>query len=81
MYIGHVFGNRLENTQQPVGRQHHGVPVSQKDSLHYHLLAAPANLLQHLLLVPGAKLLLLGGVHVAEGALVPGTAIGDRQNQ
>src|SRR5690606_9636612 len=55
--------------------------ISEKDPLHDQALTTLANFLEHPFFIPGTEFLLRRGVHVAEGALVPGTAVGHRQDQ
>ena len=83
MHPGHVLADRGEDGQQPPGGQHQRIAVGQKDAPHALAEArrGRADGLEHLLLAAGAKGLLRRGIHLAEGAFVPGAAVGHRQDQ
>ncbi len=78
-----MFADRAKNFQQAPGRQHQRIAVGEKHATDVaaETFAAAAQGLQSLFGIAGAKFLLRRGVHLAEGAPVPRTAVGHRQDQ
>ncbi len=79
----HVRGDGLENAHQPMGGQHQRIAVGQEhapNAVTERLARAPDHL-QDFRFAACPKLFLRRGVHLAERALVPRTAVGHRQDQ
>jgi hypothetical protein len=78
-----VLADGVEDGEQAARGEDQSVAVGQEDApdLAAEAFAATLYALQHLALVAGTKAFLRCGVHFAESAVVPRTAVGDRQDQ
>ena len=78
-----VGADCFEHRQQPPGRQNQRIAVGQEDAPYpvAVTLAGQADAFEDFRLVARPEFLLRRGIHLAEGASVPRTAVGDRQDQ
>jgi hypothetical protein len=75
--------NRLKHGREATGGKRHRIAVGEENTLDAvaKLFAAAQDAFEHFLLATGTEALLRGGVHFAECAPVPGTAVSHGQDQ
>ena len=77
-----MLADCLQNINQATHRQHHGVAICEEDLFKSGPKSRRlANFIQDFVFGAGAEFLLRLSVHIAEGALIPGAAIGNLKNQ
>jgi len=82
-YAGQIAVDCLKHGHEATGGKRHRIAVGQENTLDAvaKLFAAAPDAFEHFLLATGTEALLRDGVHFAERAPVPGTAVSHRQDQ